>query len=75
MLRRVLTALTWGLVAASSLLLGAVAGVIRDWNPRLVGLVLGFGAGALISSISFELAEEGFRASGAWASGDSLHSA
>nr|MDT0524410.1 hypothetical protein [Streptomyces sp. DSM 41633] len=29
--------------------------------------VLGFGAGALISSISFELAEEGFRASGAWA--------
>ncbi|OMB96202.1 hypothetical protein A5733_12185 [Mycobacterium sp. NS-7484] len=62
-----LSALTWGLVAASSLLIGAVAGVIRDWNRRLVGLVLGFGAGALISSISFELAEEGFRASGAWA--------
>lgn len=60
-----LTALLWGIVAASSLLIGAVAGVIRDWNERLVGLVLGFGAGALISSISFELAEEGFRVSGA----------
>ncbi|AKS36318.1 ZIP family metal transporter [Mycolicibacterium goodii] len=60
-----LTALLWGLVAASSLLIGAVAGAIRDWNQRLVGLVLGFGAGALISSISFELAEEGVRVSGA----------
>ena len=60
-----LTALLWGLVASSSLLVGAVAGTIRDWNERLVGLVLGFGAGALISSISFELAEEGVRVSGA----------
>ncbi|MBU8809184.1 ZIP family metal transporter [Mycolicibacterium goodii] len=60
-----LTALLWGLVAASSLLIGALAGAIRDWNGRFVGLVLGFGAGALISSISFELAEEGFRAGGA----------
>lgn len=67
MLRTVLTALLWGLVAASSLVIGAVAGVVRDWNRRFVGLVLGFGAGALISSISFELAEEGFRASGALA--------
>lgn len=60
-----LTALLWGLVAASSLLIGAVAGALRNWNARFVGLVLGFGAGALISSISFELAEEGFRVSGA----------
>ncbi|MGV9798926.1 ZIP family metal transporter [Mycobacterium sp. NPDC003449] len=60
-----LAALSWGLLAASSLVLGAVAGVLRDWNRRFVGVVLGFGAGALISSISFELAEEGFRASGA----------
>ena len=60
-----LEAISWGLVAASSLIIGAVAGVIRDWNRRLVGLVLGFGAGALVASISFELAEEGFRLAGA----------
>lgn len=67
MLRRVLSALIWGLVAASSLFIGAVAGVARNWNQRVVGLVLGFGAGALIASISFELAEAGYRSAGAWA--------
>jgi ZIP family zinc transporter len=61
----VLTALLWGLVASSSLIIGALAGVARTWNQRLIGLVLGFGAGALIASISFELAEEGFRVGGA----------
>jgi ZIP family zinc transporter len=61
----VLEALLWGAVAASSLIVGAVAGVLRDWNARLIGLVLGFGAGALVASISFELAETGFRLGGA----------
>jgi zinc transporter, ZIP family len=61
----VLEALLWGAVAASSLIVGALAGVLRDWNARLVGLVLGFGAGALVASISFELAETGFRLAGA----------
>jgi ZIP family zinc transporter len=62
----VLEALLWGSVAASSLVIGVVAGVVRDWNARLVGLVLGFGAGALMAGISFELAEEGFRVGGAF---------
>jgi ZIP family zinc transporter len=39
--------------------------VVRTWNERFIGLVLGFGAGALVASISFELAEEGFRVGGA----------
>ncbi len=60
-----LTAFLWGIVAASSLLLGAVLGVYRQWDRRLVGLVLGFGAGALIASVSFELVEEGMRVAGA----------
>jgi ZIP family zinc transporter len=63
----VLEALLWGAVAASSLIVGALAGVLRDWNTKLVGLVLGFGAGALVASISFELAEAGFRLGGALA--------
>lgn len=52
-------ALGWGALAASSLLLGALAALVRAWPGRLVGLVLGFGAGALISAVSFELAAEG----------------
>jgi ZIP family zinc transporter len=55
----VLTALGWGALAASSLLIGALAALARDWPERVVGLVLAFGAGALISAVSFELALEG----------------
>jgi hypothetical protein len=54
-------ALLWGAIAASSLVLGALPGLARQWHDGLIGLVLGFGAGALISSISFELAAEGRR--------------
>jgi ZIP family zinc transporter len=58
-------ALGWGAVAASSLVIGAILGVAHRWRPTLIGVVLGFGAGALISSISFELAGEGFAKGGA----------
>lgn len=58
-------ALGWGALAASSLLIGAVLGVARRWHQGFIGVVLGFGAGALISSISFELAAEGFAKGGA----------
>lgn len=59
-----LSAGLWGAVAASSLVIGAVLGVVRRWDHRLIGAVLGFGAGALISGVSFELVEEGLRAAG-----------
>jgi ZIP family zinc transporter len=52
-------ALGWGALAASSLVIGALLGLARDWPRQLVGLVLAFGAGALISAVSFDLAEEG----------------
>ncbi|CAM3842731.1 ZIP family metal transporter [Nocardioides zeicaulis] len=61
-----LAALGWGALAASSLVLGALLALVRSWSDRVVGLVLGFGAGALIASVSFELAEEGLRVGGAW---------
>ena len=53
------SAVLWGAVAASSLVVGAVVGLVRPWPDRLVGLVLAFGAGALISAVSFDLWEEG----------------
>jgi ZIP family zinc transporter len=52
-------AILWGAVAASSLVIGALLGLVRAWPQRYVGLVLAFGAGALISAVSFDLAEEG----------------
>jgi len=54
-----LGALGWGALAASSLVLGAALAFARRWPDRQVGLVLAFGAGALISAVSFELAAEG----------------
>ncbi len=65
-------ALGWGALAASSLVIGAALGLARDWPDRLVGLVLGFGAGALISAVSFELALEGIEEGGAAAAGIGL---
>src|SRR3954463_10594412 len=52
-------ALAWGALAASSLVIGALLGLARPWPSTSVGLVLAFGAGALISAVSFDLAEEG----------------
>jgi zinc transporter, ZIP family len=54
-------ALGWGALAASSLVLGALLAFARRWPARQIGLVLAFGAGALISAVSFELAAEGLR--------------
>jgi zinc transporter, ZIP family len=53
------SALGWGALAASSLVIGALLGLAREWPGRWIGLVLAFGAGALVSSVSFELAQEG----------------
>ena len=65
-------AFVWGAVAASSLVLGLVLGLARSWPSRLIGLVLAFGAGALISAVSFELFEEGVAVGGAAAVGIGL---
>ncbi|HEY7017052.1 MAG TPA: hypothetical protein VH297_01170 [Gaiellaceae bacterium] len=65
-------ALVWGVVAASSLVLGMLLGLARTWPDRLIGLVLAFGAGALVSAVSFELFEEGVQVGGATAVGIGL---
>jgi len=65
-------ALGWGALAASSLVLGALLSFARQWSRVQLGVVLAFGAGALISSVSFELAEEGIAVGGATATGVGL---
>src|SRR3954454_10706716 len=62
-------ALGWGALAAGSLVIGAVLGLLRAWPKVLVGSVLAFGAGALVSAVAFELALEGIKEGGAPAVG------
>jgi ZIP family zinc transporter len=62
-------AIGWGALAASSLVLGAVLGLLRAWPKAVVGTVLAFGAGALVSAVTFELALDGIAGGGAPAVG------
>jgi ZIP family zinc transporter len=65
-------AIGWGALAASSLVIGALLSFARKWPNRQVGYVLSFGAGALISAVSFELAAEGASVGGAGITGIGL---
>ncbi|WP_106817685.1 ZIP family metal transporter [Janibacter massiliensis] len=60
-----LVAAFWGLVGGLALLLGALLGIFAPVSNRVVGLVMAFGAGVLISAVSFELTEEAFSSGGA----------
>jgi len=55
----------WGAIGASSLIAG---GLLAMWVPisrRLLGLIMAFGAGVLISAVAFELVQEAsFNSSG-----------
>lgn len=55
----------WGMFGASSLLIGAVIGLALPIPTRLIGLILGFGAGTLISAVAFELTDEAYALGGA----------
>ena len=54
-------ALGWGALAASSLVIGVGLAFIRTWSAVTIGLILAFGAGALISAVSLELAQDALR--------------
>ena len=48
----------WGLLAGSSLVIGAVIAFLIPIPLRVIGLIMGFGAGVLISAVAFDLVEE-----------------
>ena len=50
-----LTAGLWGALSASSLLIGAALAIWLRPSSRIVGLVMGFGSGALLSAVAYEL--------------------
>ena len=53
----------WGLLSGSALVLGALIGWFIPLSRRAIAIVMAFGAGVLISALSFELVDE------AWAEG------
>lgn len=59
-----LEAAFWGFVGGFALLVGAVVGLTVRLPRRVVGGVMAFGAGVLISAVAFDLVEEGFEAAG-----------
>jgi ZIP family zinc transporter len=60
----VLEAAFWGFVGGFALLVGAVLGLRVGASQRIIGLVMAFGAGVLISALAFELTDEAFRRGG-----------
>ena len=48
-------AVLWGFVTSSSLLAGAILAIVAHPSRRMIGWVMAFGAGALISAVSYEL--------------------
>ena len=48
----------WGLLSASSLVIGSVIAILIRIPLRLIGLIMGFGGGVLISAVAFDLIEE-----------------
>jgi ZIP family zinc transporter len=48
----------WGLLAASSLVLGAALALRVRIGLRAIGLIMGFGAGVLLSAVAFDLVDE-----------------
>jgi ZIP family zinc transporter len=54
----------WGLVGGSALLLGAGAGYFLRIPQRAIAAIMAFGAGVLISTLSFELMDEAYHRGG-----------
>jgi ZIP family zinc transporter len=48
----------WGTLAASSLVIGALVALRFRISLRVIGLIMGFGAGVLISALAFDLVQE-----------------
>jgi len=51
----------WGLLSGSALLIGALAGWYVPLSRRVIAAIMGFGAGVLISALSFDLMDEAWR--------------
>ena len=53
-------ALVWGVLASSSLLIGGLLALRVNFPSVVLGLIMAFGAGVLISAIAYEFVQEAF---------------
>jgi zinc transporter, ZIP family len=60
------TALLYGVLASSSFVVGVLIGLLFAPPRRVVAAVVAFGAGVLVSALTFELMREAFDTGGAW---------
>ena len=75
-----ISAFCWGLLATSSLILGGLIATRLTLSRKVVGIIMAFGAGTLISAVSYELILEavqmarltGFPSAGSVCRGDYL---
>lgn len=61
-----LDAAFWSFIGAAALVVGALLGFWLDVSKRTLGLIMGFGAGTLISAISFDLVWKAYSEAPGW---------
>ena len=61
-----LEAALWGFVGASALIVAAELAFGIHFSRRVVGLIMAFGVGALISSVAFELMVPALQSAPGW---------
>jgi ZIP family zinc transporter len=64
MIPAMLASFAWGFVAASSLMVGGAFALQFRVSRRMLGMVMAFGSGVLISAVAFELVQEAFNKAG-----------
>ena len=63
-----LSALLFGMIASSALVVGGLVGAYLRPPERLVAVALAFASGSLITALAFDLFEDAFNTGGAWPS-------
>lgn len=56
----------WGLLGASSLVIGAVLAYVVRLPERITAGIMAFGCGVLVSAVAYDLLEDGFQEGGIW---------
>ncbi len=59
-----ITAFIYGLIGGAALLLGAAVGIYTNISKRIIGAIMAFGSGVLISALTFDLMSKAYESGG-----------